>query len=203
MSETAILIAFAVVIGLGMLIWVLYLAATLVLLFTAFVIQLPIIFSILMFILFPPTFIVFLAGLAFIQLGVGETPVSSDSEPSGSGPQDIAASTDNRYPGSTNVKSDKDTRPLKPSPLTKMPDGLAGLDWLAKYTGNEEPAEVISKGPRVVVTSFDKFNKGDIVDLKGVGRVRCYLNGIAVEKSTVAKNTRAVDKSGIEAYFGS
>jgi hypothetical protein len=46
--------------------------AGLVIAFTAFTVGLPPIIAILMFIIFPPTFIVFLVGLAFIQFGVAD-----------------------------------------------------------------------------------------------------------------------------------
>lgn len=203
MSETAVLVAFAVVISLGVLIWILHVAAHLVVLFTAFVTQLPIIYSIVMFVILPPTFVVFLSGLAFIKFGIGATSAPPDSEPSESEPQNMAASTEDRYSGNTYEKIDKDTKPLKLLTLAKIPDGLAGLDWLAKYSKSEEAAGAILEGPRVVVASFDKFVRGDIVTLKSVGRTTCYLNGIAVNKPIAAKNTRAVDNSWIELTVGS
>ena len=70
MGDDAILIIIVLVIALMLIGWLLYLAAGLVLLFTAFVMQLPIILSIIMFILFPPTLIVFLVGLAFLHFGI-------------------------------------------------------------------------------------------------------------------------------------
>ncbi len=85
MSDTAVLIIVIAVIALAILaivVWLLYLAAGLVLAFTAFVMELPIIVTILMFILFPPTLIVFLVGLAFIWFGVADALASSDSEQS-------------------------------------------------------------------------------------------------------------------------
>lgn len=130
-----------------------------------------------------------------IALGWFVFPVISSSE-------NIASSTDSQSPETANTKNNDDVKPLRHSAPTKIPDGLAGLDLLAKYAKNEELAEAISTGPRVVVASFDVFKKGDIVDLQAIGRARCYLNGIAVEKSIVAENTRSVDRSGIEAHFG-
>lgn len=79
MSDTAIIIIIGVVIALVIVVSLLYLAAGLVLMFTAFVMELPTIVTILMFILFPPTFIVFIVGLAFIKFGIADTLVSSDS----------------------------------------------------------------------------------------------------------------------------
>lgn len=202
MSDTAILIIFAGVIALGIVVWLLYLAAGLVLLFTTFVMQLPIIVAILMFILFPPTLIIFLTGLAFIQFGVAEAAVPSDSELLGSRPQDIASSTDNRSPGNNNVKPDKDVKPLKTPWLTKIPDGLAGQDWLAKYAKDRELTETLTAGPRVVVASFETFKRGEIVHLSGIGGKTCYLNGaVAVAKSIVAENTRPVDEFEIKPHL--
>ena len=51
--------------------FLLYLAAGLVVIFTGFVLSLPPILYILLFILFPPTLIVVLIGLLFIALGFG------------------------------------------------------------------------------------------------------------------------------------
>ncbi len=79
MSDTAILIIIGVVVALVIVVWLLYLAAGLVLMFTAFVTELPTIVAVLMFILFPPTFIVFLVGLAFIKFGIADALASSDS----------------------------------------------------------------------------------------------------------------------------
>lgn len=201
MNGTAILIIFGVVIALGIVVWLLYLAAGLVLMFTAFVMQLPIIVAILMFILFPPTLIVFLTGLAFIQFGVAEASALSDSELLGSRPQDISSSTDNRSPGNTNVKPDKDVTTEAPL-LTKIPDGLAGQDWLAKYAKDRELTEALTAGPRVVVASFETFKRGEIVHLSGIEREICYLNGVvAVAKSIVAENTRPVDEFGIKRHL--
>lgn len=194
MSDTAILIIIGVVVVLAIVVWLLYLAAGLVLMFTAFVMELPTMVAILMFILFPPTLIAYLVGLAFIQFGVTGTLAPSDSEQRS---QYLASSTDNQSPETTNTKTNNDVKPMKPLLPTKIPDGLAGLDWLAKYAKDEEPTENISAGPRVVVTSFGVFEKGDIVYLRAIGRATCYLNGIAVAKSVVAENTRPVDESGL------
>ncbi len=88
MSDTAVIIIIIVVavIVLAIVVWLLYLAAGLVLLFTAFVMELSPIVAILMFILFPPTLIVYLAGLAFIQFGVADALARSDSEQSAHAP---------------------------------------------------------------------------------------------------------------------
>ena len=70
MGNEAILTILGLVIGLMLIGWLLYLGAALVLAFTNFVMQLPMIISIIMFILFPPTIIVFLVGLAFLHFGI-------------------------------------------------------------------------------------------------------------------------------------
>ncbi len=49
-----------------------YFAAGMTLAFTAFVMNLPIVISIVMFIVFPPTLIVFLVGYAMIELGIAD-----------------------------------------------------------------------------------------------------------------------------------
>lgn len=49
--------------------WIAYLATGLTLIFTAFVMRLPAVLSILMFIIFPPTLIVFLMGYAILEFG--------------------------------------------------------------------------------------------------------------------------------------
>lgn len=82
MSDEVVLIIVVAVIGLVIVGWVLYLAAGLVLAFTAFVMELPTIVTVLMFIVFPPTFIVFLVGLAFIRFGIADALVPSDSDQS-------------------------------------------------------------------------------------------------------------------------
>ncbi len=105
MSDTAILIIIGVVVALVVVVWLLYLAAGLVLMFTAFVMTLPTIVAILMFILFPPTFIVFLVGLAFIQLGIADALASSKSGQSVGGTSEL---DQKRVEGDRAVK-DKDT----------------------------------------------------------------------------------------------
>lgn len=78
MGDDAIIII-AVVVALMIVGWLLYLAAGLVLLFTAFVMELPTILAIVMFIIFPPTLIVFLVGLAFVHFGIADAMARADS----------------------------------------------------------------------------------------------------------------------------
>lgn len=60
----------AVVIGvLLLLLWILRISATLVIAFTAFMLELPLILSIPAFIIFPPAFFVFLGGLFLLWAG--------------------------------------------------------------------------------------------------------------------------------------
>ena len=82
MSETAIAIIALVIFAVLIIGWLLYLAAGLVLVFTAFVMKLPTILAIIMFILCPPTLIVFLVGLAFIHFGIADRLAGSNSDQS-------------------------------------------------------------------------------------------------------------------------
>lgn len=63
---------FALLVIVGIVVAIAYLAAGMTLAFTAFVMSLPLIISIVMFIVFPPTLIVFLVGYAMIQFGVAD-----------------------------------------------------------------------------------------------------------------------------------
>jgi hypothetical protein len=78
MSDTAIVITVVLaalvilLLALGLIVWLVPVAARLVLAFTAFLMGLPFLLTILVFILFPPTLVVFLIGIALMQLGVGE-----------------------------------------------------------------------------------------------------------------------------------
>ena len=98
MSEEAIIIIILAIIAIFIIGWLLYLAAGLVLVFTAFVMELPIILAIIMFILFPPTLIVFLVGLAFIHFGVADAMARSNS----------GESTDTKPPKFINRDEEKD-----------------------------------------------------------------------------------------------
>ncbi len=80
MSDEALTLIIVGVIALAIIGFLLYLAAGLILAFTAFVIKLPLILSILMFVLFPPSFIVFLIGLALIYFGFVERLAGEPSE---------------------------------------------------------------------------------------------------------------------------
>lgn len=78
MSDTAIVIIVVLaalsilLLALGLIVWLVPVAARAVLAFTAFLMGLPFLLTILVFILFPPTLVVFLIGIALMQLGVGE-----------------------------------------------------------------------------------------------------------------------------------
>jgi len=64
------------------LVWVFYLAAGLVLAFTGFVIGLPLLLFILIFVLLPPPFVVLLVGCVFILFGLaGRSEVSKSGKP--------------------------------------------------------------------------------------------------------------------------
>lgn len=80
MSDDAVIIIVVIAIALIVLVWLSYLAAGIVLAFTAFVMDLPLIVTVLMFILFPPTLIVFLVGLAFIYFGIIDRLAGSNSD---------------------------------------------------------------------------------------------------------------------------
>lgn len=72
MSNEVVAIIVIALIVLAIVVWLLYLASALILGFTVFVLELPLIVSIIMFIVFPPTLIVFLVGLAFIRFGIAD-----------------------------------------------------------------------------------------------------------------------------------
>lgn len=78
MSDTAIVITvvfaalMVLLLALGLIVWFVPVAARLVLAFTAFLMDLPFLLTILVFILFPPALIVFLIGIALMRLGAGE-----------------------------------------------------------------------------------------------------------------------------------
>jgi len=80
MDEDTVIIIVVVAIALIVLVWLLYFAAGLVLVFTVFVMELPIVLTILMFIIFPPTLFVFLVGLAFIRFGIADALAASTSD---------------------------------------------------------------------------------------------------------------------------
>jgi len=75
-ATLVIIVVFAALMALslvlGLIVWLVPIAARLVLAFTAFLMGLPFLLTILVFILFPPTLVVFLIGVALMQLGVGE-----------------------------------------------------------------------------------------------------------------------------------
>ena len=69
MSDNEVAILIVIVLIAIFLIWI---ASKLIIVFTLFALELPLIISIPMFILFPPTFIVFLIGL-FLLMFTGDT----------------------------------------------------------------------------------------------------------------------------------
>jgi len=75
-ATLVIIVVFAALMALslvlGLIVWLVPIAARLVLAFTAFLMGLPFLLTILVFILFPPSLVVFLIGVALMQLGVGE-----------------------------------------------------------------------------------------------------------------------------------
>lgn len=73
MSETVVVALVAAVLVIGVLLWIVYVAAASILAFTAFVMGLPTILAILMFIIFPPTFVVFLIGYGMIKFGIADS----------------------------------------------------------------------------------------------------------------------------------
>ena len=66
-----VLLVFAAItvlsIAVGLVLWLIPPAARLVVAFTVFLMELPLLVTLLVFILFPPTLIVFLIGLAFVR----------------------------------------------------------------------------------------------------------------------------------------
>lgn len=80
MSDDAVVVFILIAIALMVLALLLYLAAGLVIVFAAFVMELPLIIAVLMFVLFPPTLVVFLVGLAFIRFGVADRLAESKSD---------------------------------------------------------------------------------------------------------------------------
>ena len=79
MSDPAITVLFVVAAILLVLVWTLYLVVGLMLGLTAFVIGLPLLLFILMFIMVPPPFIVLLVGGFFVLFGLAGRPKASDS----------------------------------------------------------------------------------------------------------------------------
>jgi len=77
MSEDAWIILIVAILAVALIAWVIQLASGLILIFTYFVMGLPTLVAILMFVLFPPSLLVFLVGIAMMKLGVGE---SNDSD---------------------------------------------------------------------------------------------------------------------------
>lgn len=72
MSDTVVVVLVAAFIIIGVIAWIVQIAAASILAFTAFVMGLPTVLAILMFIIFPPTFVVFLIGYGLIKFGIAE-----------------------------------------------------------------------------------------------------------------------------------
>ena len=81
MSETVVVVLVAAVIIIGVVVWIVQIAAASILAFTAFVMGLPTVLAILMFIIFPPTFVVFLIGYGLIKFGVAEKMFEEKAQP--------------------------------------------------------------------------------------------------------------------------
>jgi hypothetical protein len=75
-SITALILTGAILFA---LVWVFYLAAGLVLAFTGFVVGLPLLLFILMFVLLPPPFMVLLVGCVFVLFGLAGRSKAPDS----------------------------------------------------------------------------------------------------------------------------
>jgi hypothetical protein len=71
-SSLLILLLFALVVVVSIVVVLAFLAAGLTLIFTDFVMKLPLLISVIMFIIFPPTLIVFLVGYGMIYFGLAE-----------------------------------------------------------------------------------------------------------------------------------
>lgn len=68
MSDNVVFLIIALFVVVTVAGWLIYLGYNLILAFTVFVMGLPLIFMILLFVLFPPSFIVFLIGLVLIGI---------------------------------------------------------------------------------------------------------------------------------------
>ncbi len=71
-SEIWIIVGVIALIAVGVVVWLAVLASALTIAFTGFVMRLPIFISLIMFVLFPPTLIVFLSGYAMIEFGFAD-----------------------------------------------------------------------------------------------------------------------------------
>jgi type IV secretory pathway TrbL component len=77
-NEAWIMLGIAAFLGLGILIWLTVLASAATIIFTDFVMKLPLLLSLLLFILFPPLLIVFLSGYAMIKYGFADKTFKND-----------------------------------------------------------------------------------------------------------------------------
>jgi uncharacterized integral membrane protein len=71
-NEVWTILGIGIVLALFFLIWLSVLASALTLAFTGFVMGLPVFVALLLFVLFPPTLIVFLSGYAMIKTGFAD-----------------------------------------------------------------------------------------------------------------------------------
>lgn len=71
-NEIWIILSIAALVVVALIVWISMVASALTIAFTVFMMDLPIFISLLLFILFPPTLIVFLSGYAMIEFGVAD-----------------------------------------------------------------------------------------------------------------------------------
>lgn len=148
-----------------------------ILAFTAFVSHLPVWVAALMFILFPPTLIAFLTGLA-INLIYEDDEEPALRESSSPTPTPQKEATESSKEGETNRQAIHEA---------------AWRNFLDQYARDFEPISAVSKGPRVVTVAFDRFKKGAIVELNRIEKNTAYLDGIPAAISKVATSTRPID----------
>ena len=73
MEIVAIVFVIGLVFGvIALIAWLSFIASALTVIFTEFVMRLPLVISLLMFVLFPPTLIVFLSGFFMIHSGIAD-----------------------------------------------------------------------------------------------------------------------------------
>lgn len=80
-NEVWILLGIVALLGVGVVIWLAVLASALTIAFTGFVMRLPIFLSLVMFVLFPPTLIVFLSGYAMLEFGFADKMLDDKNKP--------------------------------------------------------------------------------------------------------------------------
>ena len=74
MGEAVVIIIVLAIIGglIALIAWLAFISSAVTIIFTEFVMRLPLIVSLIMFVLFPPTLIVFLVGFFMIEAGIAE-----------------------------------------------------------------------------------------------------------------------------------